>query len=330
MDIRNRSALKQAAASALDGAQNEKKLIAVYTGVTIGLSVLVLLLDALLNRAMSGTGGLGSMDTRAILDTLKSALPILQLLMAMCWDMGYLRSMLNLSRGQDPQVRSLTQGFSLFFPILRLDLILGVILGGVAFGCMYLSIWIFLFTPFATPLMEVVSAESGSMLSTQIVVTDTMMEAATQALPPVLVIFLVFFCAIVVPLIYRYRMARYCLLENPQRGALAALGESRRMMRGNRLALLKLDLSIWWFYLLEAMAMALCYGDMILSFLGVSLPISADVSLYLFNGLYFVMIFLVYYFLRNYKETIYAKAYDALKPPEVPNNGLVLGNIFQM
>jgi len=49
---------------------------------------------------------------------------------------------------------------------------------------------------------------------------------------------------------YRYRMAVYILLDNPEMSAMQCLRESKRMMRGHKAELFKLDLSfIGWFLL---------------------------------------------------------------------------------
>ena len=68
----------------------------------------------------------------------------------------------------------------------------------------------------------------------------------------------------------------------------------------------------------------------ILAALGVKLPWSEDVSFFLFYGAYLAAQFAVYYFLRGRVEVTYALAYDALRPRERQENGVVLGNIFQM
>ena len=113
-------------------------------------------------------------------------------------------------------------------------------------------------------------------------------------------------------------------------GALMALRESKKMMRGNRLQLLKLDLSLWWYYLATAAATVVCYGDVLLPMLGVQLPVSETVSFFGFYALYLAVSFMILFFLRNRVEVTYALAYDAVKPEEKQDNGVVLGNIFQM
>ena len=64
--------------------------------------------------------------------------------------------------------------------------------------------------------------------------------------------------------------------------------------------------------------------------LGITLPWSADVSYFLFFALYLAAQFAIYYFLRNPVDVTYALAYDAIKPEEKQDGGVVLGNIFQM
>ena len=148
---------------------------------------------------------------------------------------------------------------------------------------------------------------------------------------PMLLMLLVFYCLLVVPVLYLFRMAPYCLLEDPRAGAIAALRKSRAMMRRNRWNLLKLDVSLWWYYALSLIPMALCYGDVLLPMFGITLPFSATVAYFLCYGLYIVAQFLYCYLFQNSVEVTYAKAYEALKPkPQPQQNGVILGNIFQM
>ena len=85
------------------------------------------------------------------------------------------------------------------------------------------------------------------------------------------------------------------------------------MTHGRRLDIFKLDLSFWWFYVLDGLTLALCYGDLILGLMGISLPISADVSYFLFYVLYLAAQLGLYVFARNRVECTYAAGYDALR-----------------
>ena len=58
---------------------------------------------------------------------------------------------------------------------------------------------------------------------------------------------------------YRYRLALYLLLENPQLGVTACLRESKRLMTGRKGELFVLDLSLLGWYLLSAIPFAAVY-----------------------------------------------------------------------
>ena len=71
------------------------------------------------------------------------------------------------------------------------------------------------------------------------------------------------------------------------------------------------------------------YGDLILYLLDIPLPFSDTVGFFLFCLLSLAMQFSIFYFLRNRVETVYALAYESLRP-EQKDTGVVLGNIFRM
>lgn len=50
---------------------------------------------------------------------------------------------------------------------------------------------------------------------------------------------------------YRYRMALFLLLDNPEKSALACISESKRMMTGRKAELFVMDLSFIGWYILE-------------------------------------------------------------------------------
>ena len=120
------------------------------------------------------------------------------------------------------------------------------------------------------------------------------------------------------------------IIDKPAVGALMALRESKKMMRGNRFQLLKLDISLWWYYLALAAATVILNGDVLLPMLGVELPIPETVAYFGFYALYLAASFAVHLFLRNRVEVCYALAYDGVKPEQKQDGGVVLGNIFQM
>ena len=109
-----------------------------------------------------------------------------------------------------------------------------------------------------------------------------------------------------------------------------ALRESKKMMRGNRLALLKIDLSLWWYYGLSLLSMAVCYGGEFLALFGIVLPMPEMASFFLFYILSLGILLVSNLLFRNKVGVVYALFFDAVRPKEENTGGVVLGNIFQM
>ena len=154
-------------------------------------------------------------------------------------------------------------------------------------------------------------------------------QQVTSAMMPMFLIFGLLYAGLFIPLSYALRMTQYVIIDKPGQGALFAMKESAKMMRGSRMRLFKLDLSLWWWYALSVASTALCYGDTLLPMAGISLPFSEDVAYFVFYILFLIVQFLACYFLRSRIEVVYAQVYNALKPRE-KETGVVLGNIFQM
>ena len=145
---------------------------------------------------------------------------------------------------------------------------------------------------------------------------------------------MVIYCILLVIVIwavsYRFRLVDYLLIDQPQLGALSALRTSRQKMKGHIKELFKLDISFWWYYLLRALSAGLIYLDMVLAILGVQLPLSPTASFFGVILAYLGSDFALNYFFLNRVEMAYALFYDILNPQQPPQEGAVLGNIFQM
>lgn len=326
--------LKQTASENLQKAKNQWEILLLYAAGMLGLSCLNLVIQALVSNGISQTGGLIHMGSRSFLSAVSTFLPVLCSIGNLCLGFGYLGGMLRISRGQYASRNALRTGFERFWPLVRMKLLQGLVYLGAGIGASYLSAVIFLLSPFSAGFEEQLAPlMSGSSLlagSTDLVLDDATLSALSTAAIPLLLIFLVVALALVVPLLYRYRMADFVLLDHPEYGAMYALRESRKMMRGNRFGLFRLDLSFWWYYALTFLAAVLAYGDVLLALAGVTLPISDQAVFAIFYILSLAASFAQLYFLRNRMEVTYALAYEQLKPKEQPQNGVVLGNIFQM
>ena len=333
MDIRNTREIKAFAAQRLSNAREGQKIVLIYSLIVIAVTALVSAGNYWLSVQISKTGGLGSMGIRSVLSTAKTLLPIVQLVAVMCLDLGYRSIMLRTARGQYASPNGLRLGFDRFWVLLRCELLKGLIYFGVAMVSVYAAVMIFMITPLsqsATDILTPLVTGAAASGQTSLMLDDATYTGLMSAMMPALAISGVLFLALSAPLFYRYRMTDYILIDRPGTGAAAAMRESRKMMKGNCWKLLRLDVSMWWFYAAMAIASIVCYGDSILSALGISLPVSCTAAYFLFFAAYLAVAFAAYYFLRNRVEVAYALAYDSLKPREPETNGAVLGNIFQM
>ena len=231
--------LKQQAQVQLQKAPQEKKLSLYYAGAICGVNVIFMLLDLLISSKIPQTGGLSTIGLRSFLSTLSSILPIISFVLSMCLGFGYLGGMLRVSRGQYTSPNALRTGFERFWPLLRLTVLKGLILAGLSIGATYLATTIYTLSPLSDSLLETLQPmlSGGSILNegTGAVLDAGVIDAVYDAMLPVSVIFLIIMAIFVVPILYRFRLTDYVLLDHPEAGALYAIRQSKIMMRNNQI-----------------------------------------------------------------------------------------------
>ncbi len=318
MDIRNRRTLKNTASQCLEAASyNPRKLILLYTGATLLLSLTLTLVDHFLDHAISGTSGLSGLGARSVLSTLQFCLTLCQLLLLPVWQAGYQWVTLRFARREEAQPRDLLFGFPRFWPLLRLLLLQGLLYAALALAASCLGSSLFLMTPFAQPILEATQQFMNASGAEADALYAAVLEKNTL---PLTICAIVLFFLLAVPFFYRFRLATYSLLEHPDQGALRAMGESRKRMQGNCLHLLKLDLSFWWFYLLDGLVAVVCYGDVLLNAAGISLPISDTAAFFLFFAISLVMQLGLAIWKQNQVSTTYAVFYTGLSSSQSSQN----------
>ena len=330
MNIPPYAKLKQRTDAALKVAREPKKAILAYAGIICLMGLLVSALTMLLDHKISGTGGLSNLGLRSVLSTVQSVLPLVQTGILLCLELGYISAAMRFARKQYADHTDLKTGFRLFGPALRLTLLQALIFAGIMLAAYYVGIQASLLTPLGRPLLEAVAPymESGTLPDPQ-TLDPQFVNSLLWSMIPMLAVILALFALVAIPVSYRYRMANYRLVDHPREGALAALRNSRQMMRGNCLTLLKVDLRFWHYYLLTFLSTVICYGDTLLPLVGVTLPISDTLAFFLFYVIYLVIQFFLYLGFRNRLEVTYVTAYDAIRPRE-DDSGVILGSIFDM
>ena len=332
MNIPSAKYLKVKAANRLSSGKNPQRVVLVYSAVAALSALAVNVIRYFLQGQISKTGGLQNIGTRSLLSTLDSVLPLIQTLVLMCLALGYTAAMLRIVRRQFVSEKTLKAGFERFWVLLRTRLLEMLLYGAIAFALSYLAMVIYMLTPLSSRLTALMLPliSSGSFTPEALLNDEVLLLSVYDAIIPMMVIY----CLLLIPAIwfvsYRFRLADYLLIDQPQLGAMSALRTSHQKMKGNVKSLFKVDLSFWWYYLLRFACTSLIYLDLILSILGIQLPLSAEVQYFGVMILYLGADFALNYFLMNRVETTYALFYDILNPQPAPQEGAILGNIFQM
>lgn len=315
MDIRDHRGIKAGAAEALAAAPNYRKLVLLSTGAAAVLSLTASVLSFILDEQIAGTGGLAGLGLRSILSTVQMMLSFATAALLPFWNQGFTSAALKLSRKESAGYGTLLDGFCRFGPVLRLLLLKELLCILLITGCMYVGLSVLSYTPLAFPFYDALS--QTDIMNTGVLDEATLASLTDTLLPMLLVCAVLCFIAII-PIFYRLRLAELRIMDEPGCGAIAAALESGRLMHHNCLALLRLDLSFWWFYLADLLIAVLCYGDMILPALGITLPFSENIAYFVFYIIGLLAQILLYWHAWGYVSASYARFYDTLRPPQTP------------
>lgn len=311
------SELRGQADRLLEKAGDHKKLVLIHTVIALGGSVLITALNYLFSLQIAQTGGLSGLGLRSLLATVQSVLELVVMVALPFWEIGLLYTALKWRKGENAGMESLLQGFRRFGAVFAFRLLYGVVFLALGLVLIYVCSFLFAMTPFAKPLMEILEpvwTVTATPEQMEALLTPELIAAATKAMIPMLILFAVVFLPVAAVLFYRLRFARFAVMEGERAGR--SLRESLRMTRKRTGQLLKLDLHFWWFYLLQALCLAVSYGDSILAFFGIKLPVSPDGSFFFFYVLGAALQALLLWQYQSRVLTTYCLAYDALRDPE--------------
>ncbi len=306
---------RQAGDALQQPAYNPKKLVLLHTAVALGCSLLVTALDYLLNLQIAATGGLSDMGLRITLSTIQYILNLFVMVALPFWEIGLLFASLRWANGENATEKDLLQGFRRFGAILGIRLLQGVLFFLLGIVVSYISAAIFMLTPFAAPMIAIMEPILQSPAPEELI-TPELFAPVMDSFIPLLILFSVLFLAVAIPVFYRLRFSEFAVLEG--NSATKALAHSIRLTRKKSLRLFKVDLHFWWFYLLQALCLVVCYADILLTKLGVSLPLSEDGSFFLFYVLGTVGQGVLLWLCQGRRLTTYALTYQAFdETPEL-------------
>ncbi len=317
MTIHDRRALRAEAARTLAEIPNQRRLVLLYTGVTALFSLLASLATYLLDRGIAGTGGLSGIGLRSTLDTARQLLSMVISVAMPMWSLGYTHTVLRMSRRQTVRDASLLEGFRRFGPGLRLMLLESLLMSGIFTFCIYLSFFVLGMTPLAEPAYAILEPVLTQVMEDPTRMPDAATTAALmEALMPIFLCGVVLAAVVIIPLSYRLRFSQMRLMDDPRCGARQAMGASMTATRRHCVALFQLDLSFWWYWLLEGLITAIAFGGILLPLVGVSLPVTPEAATLICSLVSTVLQVALYAAFRNRIFVTYALAYDSLMPEQ--------------
>lgn len=312
--------LRQRGAAAADRYRAEtKRLVLLYSGVlallTLGINGLYLLLD---NR-IGGTGGLDGLGLRSVLQTVQDVLNYGNMIFGPVWSAGFLFAMLTMVRGSAPRSRDLLEGFRRLGRVLGYLAFQFLIVVALLTVSVYAAAILFTFSPWGAELANLLGPvlSDPNLVTAEGTINMTLIpaEAMQAAAVPMLVMMLAVFLPLYGWISYGYRMALYLVMDGSV-GGVRAHFISRRMMRGHKWQLLKLDLGFWWYYALIALTAAVGYLDLILGLMGIEVHIDATVLYFLTMGAYLVLQMAVALWKKCPVDAAYMLAFESIAHPE--------------
>lgn len=296
------------------------KLIAIHAGISVGANLILSILNYALDMGIAQTGGLSDIGTLALLETVQQFLQTVVAIALPFWEMGYVFSALQLAREQSADSVNLLTGFRHFGAVLRTNILRWIIYFALMMLGAQIACYIFFLTPAAKDMIAVMEQILSSMESTETLDYATLLdnEAYMQAMIPALPYMVIGAMVPLIPVLYRLRMMDFALMDDPKLGAFHALGKSLRLTKKQSLTIFKLDLQFWWYYLLQLLTVALCYGDVLLPLIGIDPDMNADVATFLFYTLALLCEFGLYVWKKNQVTATYVLLYDQLRQPRTP------------
>ena len=292
-----------------------RQLILLHTGVSLGASLLLAVLNFLFTGAIEDTGGLGGMGTRALLETAQAGLELTVSVLLPFWNIGLIRVALNWTREESARPTTLLEGFRRFGAVLGMQVMTAILFFAVGMAVINVGGMLFMLSPWSDDLTEALAPVMGASAAEaeKLLTAETIAQIADAAVPMLLFVG-VLFAAVAIPVWYRIRFAEFAVMDGNR--PLISLLESTRITRGKVWQVVKLDLSFWWFYLLQTLTVLLCYVGPLLQLAQVDLPLSDDGAYFLFFTLGILCQGVLLWFCQAKVSVTYGLAYEALRAPE--------------
>ena len=291
-----------------------KKLALIHTAIALGCSLLVTLTALLCNHLIADTSGLDGMGMRSVLSTAQSVLELVLMIALPLWQMGIFYAALRWANGEAATITDLAYGFRRVRSVLGVLLLRGGFFLALAIPISYIGAAVFLLTPFSVPFMEILSplVEQGAITAEALeaMLTPELAESFLYSAIPLLVITGILYAIVAIPLFYRTRFASLAVMDGSP--AFAGLLRSFAITKKQWVHVFRLDLHFWWFYALQLLSVAICYADVFLPLVGITLPFPPVASSLLAYCIGSVCQCVLLWQFEAHRTTTYALAYRSL------------------
>ena len=287
-----------------------RRMAMIHTGALVALALVVTMFQFVLAEGIGNTGGLSGMGRRAMLETIQTILQGANTVLQPFWNLGFLFVALQWYRGRDPHERELLTGFRRIGPCI--GLLVNRMLLSIFAIILALNIGSVLFAGQLTEMMGPLDS-TEAMYAYMESMTNADLLNMGKALLPMLIASGVICLVLLVPLLYRFRLAEYVILDNKGMRGFGAMVMSAALLHRRCWQLVKVDLRFWWYYGLKILCTVLCYLDSILLMAGVELPVGENAAYILAYALYLAALFGVEVAFRPMVDTVYAGVYEEVK-----------------
>lgn len=252
---------KQAAKESLRSQTSQARAVELsFTGTLVGGQLAIGLVEWLLSLVAGDVGGIGGLGVQATLSTVTVVLRVLLLALIPFWKAGRDGVMLEVARKERIFTGEILMGLRGWKKVLSSTVLVGLRYAAVAFLSTFLAERIFLLTPFAGPVYTA-ALEGGDIQA-----------AMAELMGPYLVIALLVFGVMSLPLVYRYRLLSFLVMDQEVGGGQAVF-LCHGMTRYRRWKMAKLDLNFWWYHLPVLSGIGLMLLPDLVAILGVTLPV---------------------------------------------------------
>ena len=246
------------------------RLVFIHSAIAAGAS-LVSLLISWFATSISPGGGLSNMDTQNMLSTVHTLFRLAITVATPMWQASLIFCALRFIQNKECSGSDLAEGFRRWGPILSSLILRSVIYFGIILVSYFITCLIISFMP----IPGRVYLEFSALLTAA---TPQMSAEILYFLGLCALVFFVTLCCLLIPKLYFHRLVEYRIVDTCHYSGLAAILHSRILMKGHRKELFFLDLSFWWFYLLEAGVVILSVAYMFIPNLNMNIQVAAFAS----------------------------------------------------